>query len=267
MHPFLSFAAGLSLGAVVAVRAARARRTGERVGAAALEALLNAIEANDPATGAHVRRVATYADIIAESIGLAPDERRAVVRVALFHDIGKIHEALFDIVRDDDELTLEARRAIASHPVRGARVLEPLRAFYPDLAGGVLAHHERWDGRGYPQRLRGRRIPLASRIVALADTFDVVTHGRQYRPGRSTSAAVRVIAEGRALQFDPELVDIMLLPPVLDALRGASHGPAVAPRPRRRRAERRHGELRPAPDVSFRWHPEARGRRVPAPGR
>jgi putative two-component system response regulator len=122
----------------------------ERFVAASLEMLLNAIDANDAETGAHVRRVATYALVLADAADLTEHEQRVIELVALFHDIGKIHGALFDIVHDDATLTPADRRAIATHPQRGATVLAPLRGSYPELPEGVLSHHERWDGGGYP---------------------------------------------------------------------------------------------------------------------
>ena len=263
MKHFLSFATGLAVGALAAAREHREHKASERLGAAALETLLNAIDANDAETGAHVRRVALYAGILAGTIELDAHARRTIERVALFHDIGKIHEALFDILREDDHLTPEERRAIASHPERGARVLEPLRAFYPDLADGVLAHHERWDGRGYPRGLAGEAIPLAARIVALADTFDVITHGRRYQPGRTVTDAAETIAEGRGQQFDPALVDVLLRTPVLEQLESA-RSKAMQPA---RRSERRTGEHQDAPDVRFRWRPAGAEQPSPDPPR
>ena len=186
----------------------------ERFVAASLETLLNAIDANDPETVAHVRRVATYAHILAEAADLSGHERSLIEHVALFHDVGKIHEAVFDIVHDGHPLSSADREAIATHPRRGARVLAPLRGFYPDLLDGVLSHHERWDGRGYPRGLCGRQIPLAARMVAILDTFDAVTYQRRYRDGRSTLIARTVILNGRGEQFDPDLVDLFDLPPV-----------------------------------------------------
>ena len=216
MRP-LNFVAGVAAGTML-VREHRERKRAERFAAAALESLLKAIDANDSQTGAHVRRVATYALILADALGVSEDERRTIELTGLFHDIGKIHEALFDIVHDPRKLTPAERRAIATHPKRGAEVLAPLAHFYPDLAEGVLAHHERWDGRGYPRGLRGRRIPLAARVVALADTFDAITHDRRYRHGRTAREAARIILRGRGTQFDPELVDLMLLPPIFEQL-------------------------------------------------
>jgi len=224
----------------------------ERLGGAALETLLGAIDANDPVTGAHVRRVARYALVLAHARGVSEHESHSVERVALFHDIGKIHEALFDVIHDDRKLTPEERRAIRTHPARGARVLEPLAAFYPDLAAGVIAHHERWDGSGYPEGLRGKRIPLAARIVAIADTFDAVTHSRRYRRGRSIQRGRDVIAAGRGTEFDPLLVDLFLSPPVQERVihemrqAAAIEGGRLSHRPK-------HGEHLDAPDVSFRW--------------
>lgn len=250
MRQFLPVLAGTAVGALL-VREFRAVRASQRVAAAALESLLNAIDANDEQTGRHVRRVATYALVLADAIGLDERERRSVERIALFHDIGKIHEALFDIIHEHSRLTPTERRAIATHPQRGAEVLAPLKPFYPDLAAGVLAHHERWDGRGYPRGLRGADIPLTARIVTLADTFDAITYGRPYRSGRAASAAVDAIAEGRGTQFDPDLVDLMLSPPVLHELRRARRAAVRLPTARSTRPARHAPH---APDVAFRWH-------------
>lgn len=224
----------------------------ERLGGAALETLLGAIDANDPVTGAHVRRVARYALVLADAVGVSEHESHSVERVALFHDIGKIHEALFDVIHDDHKLTPEERRAIRTHPARGARVLEPLAAFYPDLAAGVVAHHERWDGSGYPKGLRGEHIPLTARIVAIADTFDAVTHSRRYRRGRSIERGREVIATGRGTEFDPTLVDLFLSPPVQERITHEMREAAAIERGRLSRRAK-HGEHLDAPDVSFRW--------------
>jgi HD-GYP domain-containing protein (c-di-GMP phosphodiesterase class II) len=246
--------AGLAVGAALVVRERRSRGKVERFAAAGLETILNAIEANDRDTGLHVRRVAAYSLIIAEFAGLNERQSHAVERVALFHDIGKIHEALFDIVHDDHQLSEEDRKAIDTHPRRGAEVLAPLEAFYPELAAGVLSHHERWDGSGYPRRLKGKRIPLEARIVTIADTFDAVSHSRRYRKGRGIDHALDVIREGRGTQFDPELVDLVLLPPVVARLT-REHIEARRP-PSGRRSRAKEPE---APDIRFRWRSESLG--------
>src|SRR4051812_24218409 len=166
-----SLVAGLVLGSLWGVERRR-RSSAERLAAAALETILNAIEANDHETGQHVRRVARYSLILGDAAGLSEHELRSLERIALFHDIGKIHEALFDVTHDDNRsLTPTERKAILSHPQRGADVLAPVAPFYPELPVGVLSHHERWDGTGYPRGLGGEQIPFAARLVSIADTF------------------------------------------------------------------------------------------------
>jgi HD-GYP domain-containing protein (c-di-GMP phosphodiesterase class II) len=239
--------------AVIFVRREQTRRATERFAAAALETVLNAIDANDPDTGAHVRRVAAYALILADAAELSEHECKSIERVALFHDIGKIHEALFDIIHDDEKLSAADRRAIATHPAVGASVLEPLRSFYPDLADGVLAHHERWDGKGYPRGLKGRRIPLVARVVTIADTFDALTHGRRYRDAQPTEFARRVLLEGRGTQFDPAFVDLFLFPPVFARVLTAERNIVEWKPPVQKRRTARDDEN--VPDITFRWRP------------
>jgi HD-GYP domain-containing protein (c-di-GMP phosphodiesterase class II) len=223
----------------------------ERFVAASLEMLLNAIDANDSETGAHVRRVATYALVLADAADLGEHERHMIELVALFHDIGKIHGALFDIVHDDTTLLPADRRAIATHPQYGAAVLAPLCGFYPELPDGVLSHHERWDGAGYPRGLKGRRIPFAARLVAIVDTFDAITHRRCYRHERSCDVARDVILEGRGTQFDPELVDLFTFPPVFARMvaieRHVVPAKPLAYPSRTGRVEKN------VPDITFRW--------------
>jgi HD-GYP domain-containing protein (c-di-GMP phosphodiesterase class II) len=257
-------AAAAVAGALLLRNELKARQAAERIAAASLESLLKAIDANDPDTGAHVRRVAAYALVLADAAGLANHEKRSVERVALFHDIGKIHEALFDIIHDARALTPAERKAIATHPQRGADVLAPLTGFYPDLPEGVLSHHERWDGTGYPRQLKGARIPLAARVVSIADTFDAITHSRRYRDGRSANIARDTILQGRATQFDPNLVDLFVFPPVFDRMLATSR---EVSRWREPIQSRRTGhDEEQVPDITFRWRPErsgARGRTAP----
>jgi hypothetical protein len=272
MRLSLSRSALAATGAVAAAGGAllwhelQVRQAAERMAAAALESLLRAIDANDPDSGMHVRRVAEYALILADAAGLDARSKRSITRVALFHDIGKIHEALFDIIHDVKELTPEERRAVTTHPRRGADVLQPLTGFYPELGDGVLSHHERWNGSGYPRGLKGRRIPLAARVVAIADSFDAITHRRQYGAARSVEQARQVLLDGRGEQFDPTLVDLFLLPPVwkqvMTACRriGRWREPYISRQPGR---DETH-----VPDIIFRWRPGRRGARArPASGR
>jgi HD-GYP domain-containing protein (c-di-GMP phosphodiesterase class II) len=248
-------AATISLGAITGTVIGlqrRGRHSAERLAAAALETLLNAIEATDHETGQHLRRVARYALILGDATGLSPRDMRALERIALFHDIGKIHEALTDVLHDGAGLTPAERRAVLTHPDRGADVLTPLAPFYPELPLGVRAHHERWDGKGYPRKLRGRQIPMTARITAVADTFDVIANGRRYRRAGGAVAAAMEIACERGTQFDPDIVDLLLLPPVLEqfALAHQSHYRRRSAAGDRRGNRRREKAV---PDVRFRW--------------
>ena len=255
MLRYFSFIAGAAAG-VLYYNERRERIALERLGAASLESLLDAIDANNPETGAHVRRVAQYALTLACAADLDERMQHRVERVALFHDIGKIDEAITDIVKEPKKLTPEARRAIMQHPRRGADVLEPLSAFFPELPEGVLSHHEQWDGRGYPRRLRGSAILIEARIVSIADTFDAVTATRPYTHARTIETARKVMDEGRGTQFDPDLVDLFLSPPVMqdiERIMRRENAPKKAGGTRRRNAP-------PAniPDITFRWRSPSR---------
>ena len=258
MLAIFQFAVGAAA-ALLAMRQRRICKQALRLGSATLETLLNAIDANDEDTGRHVRRVAQYALELADAAGLSEHEKRSVERVALFHDIGKIHEALFDILHDPSKLSHEARRAIMTHPLRGAEVLEPLCAFYPDLSAGVLAHHERWDGTGYPRGRKGRHIPQAARIVAIVDAFDAITHRRRYSRARSLREAREALLAGRGTQFDPDLVDLFLSPVVQESIAKIR----VEPGGRGKRHNRRGERVQSAPDLIFRWRPAKPARRSP----
>jgi HD-GYP domain-containing protein (c-di-GMP phosphodiesterase class II) len=250
MLRYASILLGAAAGALY-LRERRARIALERLGAASLETILDAIDANNPDTGAHVRRVAEYALILADAADCTERQQRSVERVALFHDIGKIDGALTDIVNESTKLTPKEREAITHHPRRGAEVLQPLESFYPDLPSGVLSHHERWDGTGYPRQLAGKLIPLTARIVAIADTFDAITHSRSYRGAQSVNQAIAVLSEGRGTQFDPDLTDLFLSEPVMECV---LHSMRKLQGPRRKSAKRRTALPRvETPDLTFRW--------------
>ena len=235
-----------------------------RLAAVSLECLLRAIDADDAVTGGHLRRVAAYSLLLVERLPLRTRERRSIERVALFHDIGKIHDALYDIVHSPAVLTPEERQAIATHPDRGATILEPLGRFYPELPDGVRSHHERWDGTGYPRGLRGEKIPFAARVVAVADAFDAITFTRRYHFAEPVNDAVRALEEGRGTQFDPTLVDAFLDKSILERVRElwARHGArssATHSALARHQPERRRHVPTPVPEssaisgLSFRW--------------
>lgn len=258
MLAIFQFAVGAAA-ALIVMRQRRIYTRALRLGSATLETLLNAIDANDEDTGRHVRRVAQYALELADAAGLSEREKRSVERVALFHDIGKIHEALFDILHDPSRLSPDARRAVRTHPRRGADVLEPLATFYADLPAGVLSHHERWDGAGYPRGLKGRRIPQSARIVAIVDAFDAITHSRRYSRARSLRHATEALLAGRGTQFDPDLVDLFLSPMVQECVADIRLVPGGRAKGHNRRGER----VQAAPDLIFRWRPARLARQSP----
>jgi HD-GYP domain-containing protein (c-di-GMP phosphodiesterase class II) len=229
-----------------------------RLAAAAFESLLHAIDANDRSTGAHVRRVAVSSVILARAADGDQTRQCRVERVALFHDIGKINGALCDVLRLTECLSAAERRLIATHADRGAEVLAPFASFYPELPAAVRAHHEWWNGRGYPRGLRGTAIPFEARVVAIADVFDALTHQRQYKPAYSVARAADMIAAGRGTQFDPDLTDLFLAPPVQEeiaAARLANHGPTRATKRGGARSDprRQAGPRADTPEIAFRW--------------
>jgi HD-GYP domain-containing protein (c-di-GMP phosphodiesterase class II) len=262
MLRYLGFAVGAA-GGVLLLRERQRRQAAERLAAAVLETLLRAIDANDAQTGAHVRRVARYALILGEAADLDERALRNIEQTALFHDVGKIDEALFDIIHEDSNLTPAEREAVRTHPDRGANVLAPLAAFYPDLSGGILSHHERWDGTGYPRGLRGTAIPLPARIVAVADAFDAITYGRRYRSARGADEAAEKLMAGRGTQFDPDLIDLFLSPPVFDQVMVVLREDD-GPKPRRALHTATQAESS-APKLSFRWRTTTPSPRAPDP--
>jgi HD-GYP domain-containing protein (c-di-GMP phosphodiesterase class II) len=181
-----------------------------------------------------------------------------VERVALFHDIGKINGALFDVMRGTVGLTAAERRLIATHTDRGAEVVAPLASFYPELPAAVRSHHEWWNGAGYPRGLRGTAIPFEARIVAIADVFDALTHRRRYKAAMPVGGADELIASGRGTQFDPDLTDLFLSPPVQEEIAAALAAQAtrIGVRPRggaRSDPRKQAGPRRNTPEIAFRW--------------
>lgn len=170
-----------------------------------VKALTAAVEAKDKYTEGHSRRVAEYVEIIAKEIGLTQGRIDILKYAALLHDIGKIGipEA---ILNKPDGLTESEFEVIKQHPVIGYKILEEVD-FLQKTKDIVRYHHERYDGCGYPDGLKGNEIPLESRIMAVADSFDAMTSERPYRGALSAEKALSIIAEESGRQFSPEVVD------------------------------------------------------------
>ncbi len=170
--------------------------------------LANALDARDPYTAGHSRRVSEYACAIARAIELPADEMEQLRIGSLLHDIGKIGIA-DQVLQKPGRLTPEEFAAIREHPSIGRRILEGVRGFQPYLAT-VELHHENWDGSGYPGGLAQEATPLEARIVHVADAYDAMTSDRPYRRGMSHEQALKVLQENAGTQFDPAIVSIFV---------------------------------------------------------
>ena len=181
---------------------------GKRDGLSAVYALVSVVEARDPYVYGHSRKVNTYAVALAEAIGLSPDEVSRVSTAALLHDIGKIGIP-DEVLNKKDKLSRENWEAIKAHPRLGTNIVSNI----PQLVGcadSILHHHERWDGSGYPEGLKGEQIPLESRILAIADSFEAMSSARPYRPALSREDVVEELRKGAGSQFDPNLVEVFI---------------------------------------------------------
>jgi hypothetical protein len=171
-----------------------------------LESLVTALDVRDQETRGHSVRVATHSLDMAKMLGIkADDELLTVYRGALMHDVGKI--GVPDaILLKPAKLTEEEWEFMRRHPALGYRILAQVPYLRP-AAKIVLAHHERWDGDGYPRRLKGEDIPLGARIFAICDTYDAIISDRPYRKGQSPDAAMAEILRCAGTQFDPKVVE------------------------------------------------------------
>ena len=170
-------------------------------------ALASAIDAKDEYTHGHSTRVAKYSKAIAEQSGKSPAECEAIYQIALLHDVGKIGMPE-SIINKAGKLTKEEYEVIKQHPILGAQILKSISE-YPDLIIGARHHHERYDGRGYPDKLKGDDIPEIARIISVADAYDAMTSKRSYRDPIPQQSAREEIVRGAGTQFDPKFAKIM----------------------------------------------------------
>ena len=198
-----------AVGAGWALDAARRGRQARQTHRTLVELLLNALTADDPVTARHSRRVADLSFALAEEAGMARRDRATLRVAALLHDMGKIDDRFFHIVHSRKPLTPEQRRQMNHHPDLSARILRPLEPLHPGIMRIVSSHHECWDGSGYPHHLAGEEIPLAARIIAVADAFDAMTQPRRYRDPLSVEEALDALEEGAGRQFDPCLIGLV----------------------------------------------------------
>lgn len=174
-----------------------------------LELMVAAIEARDPYTSGHSRRVSEHAKIIAQIIGLRSSVAKRVGIAALLHDVGKIHEIFAPILLKPGRLTEEENAIMQTHPIKSEELVAKVSQLR-DIVPAVRHHHENWDGTGYPDGLAGDRIPLASRIIMFADTIDAMTSDRPYRKALDADAVRSELMKHRGRQFDPAICDALL---------------------------------------------------------
>ena len=172
-----------------------------------IEALALAIEAKDQTTGEHLQRVRIYAMEMAKELGLNEDETEALRAASVLHDIGKL-AVPEHIISKPGKLTPEEFEKMKIHPMVGAEILEQVDFPYP-VVPIVRAHHEKWDGSGYPNGLAGEAIPIGARILAAVDCLDALASDRQYRKAMPLDQAMAKVAAEAGVAFDPHVVGIL----------------------------------------------------------
>jgi len=173
-----------------------------------IQMIEQAVEAKDDVTGAHGRRLGRYSALIGRRLGLSDQALEVLCAGARLHDVGKI--GVDDmLLRKPSRLTADEYRNVQQHPLIGEQILASLH-LPPELMAIIRHHHERWDGRGYPDGLGGVEIPLCARIVSVADAFDAMTAERPYTQPVTIDAAVGNLRKGAGAQWDPAVVEALI---------------------------------------------------------
>jgi response regulator RpfG family c-di-GMP phosphodiesterase len=183
----------------------------------AIESLVRAIEERDPYTAGHSMRVHRYALDLADALGLDPRLRKQLSLAAKLHDVGKVGvpEA---VLNKPGPLNAEESAQVRQHPAIGERILSPIIR-RPAILAGIRGHHERLDGKGYPDGLKGEQIPFLARLIAVPDCFDALTSSRAYRAALPVGHALELLRAGSGSQFDPDLVRVFI-----GVIQGSSRG-------------------------------------------
>lgn len=180
----------------------------ERVTIQAIMTVANTVDAKDDYTKGHSMRVAAYAELLAQRLGWSEEEIQNIYYVAMLHDVGKI--GVPDAVLNKPfRLTDLEFRLIRGHTLVGAEILNDFKTF-PNISVGAKYHHERYDGKGYPEGLKGESIPLVARVIGLVDSYDAMTSNRVYRRRLNDEVVMEELEKGKGTQWDPELVDIFV---------------------------------------------------------
>jgi hypothetical protein len=182
-----------------------------------LQLMVKAIEARDPYTSGHSRRVAHYSRIIARAVGLNARLIDRTATAALLHDVGKIHEVFAPILQKPGKLTAQEWAIMQTHPIKSAELVETV-SHLRDIVSAVRHHHENWDGSGYPDGIAGANIPMESRIIMFADTIDAMTTDRPYRRALTKLEVRKELERCSGSQFDPTLCQRLLDSPQFELL-------------------------------------------------
>ena len=174
-------------------------------------ALSNAVEFNDHYTNGHLQRVANYSKLIAEKMKLEPAKITEIYYAGLLHDVGKIG-INNELINKPECLNDEEYETMKLHTHMGYKILRDMseKTDFKDLSNGAKWHHERYDGTGYPDKLKGTEIPLIARIIAVADSYDAMTTTIKYRQSMNSDQERQELIKGKGSQFDPEIIDIMI---------------------------------------------------------
>lgn len=210
-------AVGLAVPLLGARQLYKTNRQLEQVNEELLQLMVKAIEARDPYTSGHSRRVAHFSRLIARAIGLPSKQVERIGVAALLHDVGKIHEIYAPILRKPGKLTPEEWAIMETHPVKSAELVMTVSGLR-DIIGPVRHHHENWDGTGYPDKLAGLAIPLGARIIKFADTIDAMTSDRPYRAAMGEVEVRSELEKFSGIQFDPAICSKLVSSPVFSLL-------------------------------------------------
>ena len=174
-----------------------------------LELMVKAMEARDPYTSGHSRRVAEYSSALARELGMSARDQDNIRRAALLHDVGKIYEEFAPILRKEARLSPEERIVMQTHVLRSAELVATVGRLRGTVLDVIRHHHENYDGSGYPDGLVGGDIPMGARIIMVADTIDAMTTDRPYRKALTLQRAIDELKKYAGQQFDPTLVELV----------------------------------------------------------
>lgn len=204
----LNFLKGIASRAAIAISNAKSHADLQSSYINSICAITNALEAKDTYSYGHSSNVTDYTRLIAEDLSLSSLEKESIINAALLHDVGKI--GISDaILLKPGKLTSAEWEIIRSHPLRGKEILEPL-SFLEEALPSIYHHHERYDGQGYPDGLKGKEIPLGARILTVTDSYDAMNSDRPYRKRLSEEKCIAELNKSAGSQFDPQIVEVFL---------------------------------------------------------